>query len=116
MRTRAMRSTGASSTISSRVDAMAADAQACCALPPVTTEAQGLWRRLHLASPALPIGAYSYSQGLERVVEDGIVRDAASAQAWIGDLLGLAITRGEAAFAWRLLAAASQAEWQAFAA
>ncbi len=32
-----------------------------------------LVRLLQLASPALPIGAYSYSQGLERVVEDGIV-------------------------------------------
>jgi len=35
-----------------------------------------LVRLLQLASPALPIGAYSYSQGLEWAVESGAVRDA----------------------------------------
>jgi urease accessory protein len=38
---------------------------------------------LHLASPALPIGAFSYSQGLEGAVDAGLVHDAASAQSWI---------------------------------
>ncbi len=65
-----------------------------------------LVRLLQLASPALPIGAYSYSQGLEWAVEKGAVRDAASAHAWIGDVLELVIASGEAAIAWRLLAAA----------
>jgi urease accessory protein len=73
-----------------------------------------LVRLLQLASPALPIGAYSYSQGLERAVDDGNVRDAASAQAWIGDLLALVVAPGEAAIAWRLLCAAG-ADWPAFA-
>ncbi|MBK5106033.1 MAG: urease accessory protein UreF, partial [Burkholderiales bacterium] len=35
-----------------------------------------LIRLLQLASPAQPVGAYSYSQGLEAAVEAGIVRDA----------------------------------------
>jgi urease accessory protein len=65
-----------------------------------------LVRLLQLASPALPIGAYSYSQGLERVVADGLVADAASAERWIGDLLAHVFARGEAAVAWRLLEAA----------
>ncbi|TMH57394.1 MAG: urease accessory protein UreF, partial [Betaproteobacteria bacterium] len=39
-----------------------------------------LVRLLQLASPALPIGAYSYSQGLEWVVAAGDVRDAAQAR------------------------------------
>jgi urease accessory protein len=65
-----------------------------------------LVRLLQLASPALPIGAFSYSQGLERVVEDGVVRDVASAEAWIGDLLDLVLATGEAAIAWRLLVGA----------
>ncbi len=39
-----------------------------------------LVRLLQLASPALPIGAYSYSQGLEWVVGEGVVTDAASAR------------------------------------
>lgn len=73
-----------------------------------------LVRLLQLASPTLPIGAYSYSQGLERAVADGIVHDAAGAQAWIGDILVLVVARGEAAIVWRLLRAAG-ADWSAFA-
>src|SRR5262249_57570422 len=48
-----------------------------------------LARLLQLASPALPVGAYSYSQGLEAAVETGIVRDAASAERWVADVLEL---------------------------
>jgi urease accessory protein len=40
---------------------------------------------LQLASPALPIGAFSYSQGLEAAVNAGVVVDEASAGAWICD-------------------------------
>ena len=74
-----------------------------------------LVRLLQLASPALPIGAYSYSQGLEWVVEDGVVHDALSAQVWIGDVLELVVARSEAAVAWRLLAAARDGDWPGFA-
>jgi urease accessory protein len=45
----------------------------------------------------LPIGAYSYSQGLEWAVGAGTVHDAASAQAWIGDLMEYSIGPGEVA-------------------
>ncbi|MFO1424540.1 MAG: urease accessory protein UreF [Candidatus Competibacteraceae bacterium] len=45
-------------------------------------------RLLQLCSPALPVGAYAYSQGLESAVERGWVRDEASAGAWILGLLG----------------------------
>ena len=38
---------------------------------------------LHLASPALPIGEFSYSQGLEAVVDARIVHDAATTRHWI---------------------------------
>ena len=50
-----------------------------------------LARLLQLASPTLPVGAYSYSQGLEAAVEAGIVRDAESAERWIGDVLEFSI-------------------------
>jgi urease accessory protein len=56
----------------------------------------GLARLLQLASPTLPVGAYSYSQGLEAAVEAGTVRDAASAGRWIGDALALSLARFEA--------------------
>ena len=61
-----------------------------------------LARLLQLASPTLPVGAYSYSQGLEAAVETGIVHDALSAEAWIGDVLTYAVARLEAPVWWRL--------------
>lgn len=53
-------------------------------------------RLLQLASPALPVGAYSYSQGLEWAIESGDVTDSASAQRWIEDHLSLVFARFEA--------------------
>lgn len=46
-----------------------------------------LLRLLQLASPALPVGAYSYSEGLEYAVEKGIVNDAARLREWLEDAL-----------------------------
>ena len=45
-----------------------------------------LLRLLHLASPALPIGGFHFSQGLEQAVARGWVRDEASAAEWISGL------------------------------
>ena len=61
-----------------------------------------LLRLLRLSSPALPVGAYSYSQGLEWAIEAGIVRDAPDAERWIGDALRFSIARFEAPLWWRL--------------
>ena len=82
--------------------------------PTSPSERLSLVRLLQLASPALPIGAYSYSQSLEWAVESGAVHDAMSARNWIGDVLELVVARGEAAFAWRLVAAAQRGDWTAF--
>ncbi|MEK7736418.1 MAG: urease accessory UreF family protein, partial [Pseudomonadota bacterium] len=65
-------------------------------------------RLLQLASPAMPVGAYTYSQGLEWAVESGTVRDEASALAWIADQLEWNLGRFEAPLLARLIAA-----WQA---
>jgi len=46
-----------------------------------------LLRLLQLASPGLPVGMYSYSQGLEKAVDDGLIVDAATAGDWIGAVL-----------------------------
>ena len=64
-----------------------------------------LVRLLQLASPALPVGAYSYSQGLEWAVEAGTVKNEAGALAWIGDQLEWNLGRYEAPLLLRLLAA-----------
>jgi len=69
-----------------------------------------LMRLLQLASPALPVGAYSYSQGLERAVETGAVCDERSAAAWIDDALTLVVARFEGPILLRMLAAAAQSE------
>jgi urease accessory protein len=67
-----------------------------------------LVRLLQLASPTLPVGAYSYSQGLEAAVESGEVADAAGAQRWIGDVLALSLARMEAPLLARMMLAWSR--------
>ena len=73
-----------------------------------------LVRLLQLASPALPIGAYSYSQGIEWMFDSRAIRDAAAAQRWIGDTLEHVVADGEAAVLWRLLAASECGDTQRF--
>jgi urease accessory protein len=62
-----------------------------------------LARLLQLASPTLPVGAYSYSGGLEAAVEAGVVHDAESAGRWIGDVLEFSVARMEAPLLLRML-------------
>lgn len=79
-----------------------------------------LLRLLHLASPSLPVGAYSYSQGLESAIEAGIVKDEAGALAWIADTLHHGVARLEAPLFCRLYTAwangdsASVGRWSEF--
>jgi urease accessory protein len=67
-----------------------------------------LARLLQLSSPVLPVGGFSYSQGLEAAVEHGWLRDVDGARRWIGDLLRGPIAGGEAAFVARFLIAWSE--------
>ncbi len=53
-----------------------------------------LWL-MQLASPALPVGGFSYSEGLESAVEHGWVTDEDSAQQWLIDQLHLVQSRSE---------------------
>lgn len=62
---------------------------------------------LRLASPALPIGAYSYSQGMESAIEHGVVHDAASAEIWLRDQLAGPVGRWEIPQIWQALQAAA---------
>ena len=62
-----------------------------------------LVRLLQLASPTLPVGAYSYSQGLEAAVAAGIANDAASSERWIGDVLEFSVARSDVPLLWRML-------------
>jgi urease accessory protein len=49
----------------------------------------GLYRMLAWLSPAFPIGAFTYSHGLEAAVESGAVRDRASVQHWVAAIVAL---------------------------
>lgn len=69
-------------------------------------QATSLLRLLQLASPSLPVGAYTYSQGLEAAIEEGAVQDESSARAWIAEALAV-VADFEAPVLWRLLKAFS---------
>jgi urease accessory protein len=69
------------------------------------------WALLRLASPQLPIGGYSYSQGLEMAVDNGRVHDADSARRWIGDQLLLNLARFEAPLLLAHCVAAADENW-----
>lgn len=61
-------------------------------MPGTPTLLQLMW----LASPALPVGGFSYSEGLEAAVESGSVTHEAAAGAWLLDQLHLALARADA--------------------
>ncbi|MDB6062389.1 MAG: Urease accessory protein UreF, partial [Verrucomicrobiaceae bacterium] len=54
-----------------------------------------LSRLLQLASPMLPVGAYSYSQGLEWAIESGAVVTPETAAQWITDAIEIYLCRFE---------------------
>jgi len=64
---------------------------------PSPRSAAGLLQILWLASPALPVGGFSYSEGLEAAVEAGLVTDEASAAEWLIDQLHLGLARADLA-------------------
>ena len=59
--------------------------------------AASLLQILWLASPALPVGGFSYSEGLESAVDAGLVCDEATAAAWLTDQLHLGLARSDLA-------------------
>ena len=56
-----------------------------------------LLQLIWLASPALPIGGFSYSEGLEAAIDKGFVHDEHSAADWLVDQLHLTQSRGDMA-------------------
>ena len=62
----------------------------------MSTDLNEITALMQLASPALPIGGYSYSQGLESAIDSGLVKDANSAESWIHDIFLGIFARSEA--------------------
>lgn len=48
-----------------------------------------------LASPALPVGGFSYSEGLEAAVDKGLANDETNVAAWLVDQLHLGLARSD---------------------
>ncbi len=71
-----------------------------------TTTDHTLLQLMWLASPALPVGAFSYSEGLESAIDAARVHDEAGARAWLLDQLALAQARSDLA-----VAAQAHAAW-----
>ena len=61
--------------------------------PPATPKA--LLELMQLASPALPVGGFSYSEGVEAAVEVGLVSTEAQAGDWLLDQLHLSLARSD---------------------
>ena len=64
---------------------------------PVPVSASALLQLMWLASPALPVGGFSYSEGLEAAVESGRVTNEAEAATWLRDQLHLSLARSDLA-------------------
>ena len=63
-----------------------------------------LYRLLAWLSPAYPIGAFSYSHGIETAVEEGLIKDRASLVTWLETVLADGTGRVDGALfaaAWR---------------
>jgi len=72
-----------------------------------TLGAQSLLQLIWLASPALPVGGFSYSEGVEAAVEWAGIDSETKAIEWLSDQLHLSFARGDLALvaqaipAWR---------------
>ena len=79
-------------------------------------EPAALLRLIWLASPALPVGGFSYSEGLEAAIDEGRVSGEAAARAWLVDQLHLALARADLPVLGAAIAAWQHADLDAAAA
>lgn len=73
--------------------------------PAAPLAAGTLLQLMWLASPALPVGGFSYSEGLESAVESGRVTGEAQARDWLLGQLHLSLARSDLAAAAKAIAA-----------
>ena len=76
---------------------------------PTITDAS-LLQLIWLASPALPVGGFSYSEGLEAAVEAGLVTDESTAAEWLVHQLHLSLARADLAVVATVLRDPNQAD------
>lgn len=73
--------------------------------PEQRTPPAALLQLMWLASPALPVGGFSYSEGLEAAVEAGLANTEAQVRDWLLDQLHLGLARADLAVVVRAVAA-----------
>lgn len=56
-------------------------------IPTIMADPSALYRLLTWLSPSYPVGAYTYSNGLEQAVEVGWITNADKTQSWIRDVV-----------------------------
>ena len=64
----------------------------------LTTDSGAQYRLLTWLSPSYPIGAFSYSHGLETAIDQGFVSDASSLDTWLRDIIEHGAGRNDAIF------------------
>jgi urease accessory protein len=79
-------------------------------------QASSLIQLMWLASPALPIGGFSYSECLEAAVDQALVATEADAKAWLLDQLDMSLARSELALVARAIPAWQSSDAQRIAA
>jgi urease accessory protein len=72
---------------------------------PHMASAHTLLQLMWLASPALPVGGFSYSEGLEAAIESSHVTSEAQAREWLLAQLQLGLARNELAVAYQAFGA-----------
>lgn len=77
--------------------------------------AQPLLHLLHMVSPALPIGAYAYSQGLESAIEQGWLNNESEIEEWLGQVLCEGVAKLDAPVLLRCHRALLLQDWLAVA-
>ncbi|WP_151718911.1 urease accessory protein UreF [Gemmobacter serpentinus] len=63
-------------------------------------------RLIQWLSPAFPIGSFAYSQGLEQVMAEGTIRNAADVEVWLRDVLRFGSPQMDAVFVAQAMAGA----------
>jgi urease accessory protein len=77
---------------------------------PGALSASSLLQLIWLASPALPVGGFSYSEGLEAGIEWAGIDTAEAAADWLADQLHLSLARGDLSIVAQAIAAWREAD------
>lgn len=85
-----------------------------------TADQTALLRLMQLVSPALPVGAFAYSQGLEFAVDQGWIKNESDTHRWISGVLEASLCHVDVALlsrlyqSWQNQDTAAIAHWNAF--